>query len=322
MRGVVTLDITPPAGRSSAIVVSAGGGTVLEAATATPSTCRPARCQPTPSSGSAGLTRLSSPSAIPAGFDLVAAVSLDLVGVTLAQPARLSTPAPASVAAGDQLLVAMVVPDPVRRLPLATGGRRRARERTNRQPDDARHAGVPGRRWRRPVSVPPIAAARRFPERPGVRRRRRDGACARDHRYGAICRHAEPGARFIVAGRAGDRCQRSRCRCGDARRRHARECSSEHARRGRLDRSRSPRGCAQRHGDQPCRQRGQRGARPVDRRRPFRADRSRERDRYRRRPRGVRSRRRGTVGLLRPIAAAWSFVRTRRCRERRFTHWL
>jgi PKD repeat protein len=121
MRGVVTLDVTRPsdlvggsvAGPQGAVVNSPEGDSLIVPA------------------GAFGaetlveLRRVVPPSDIPATFTPVAAFEIDLIGVSLTLPGRLSTPVPAGVTAADQILLVQSFIDPIgiRRTRVAGTGR-------------------------------------------------------------------------------------------------------------------------------------------------------------------------------------------------------
>ena len=123
MLGVVRLDVTPFAGGDAASVVGPGGGTVT-------STDGDTLLVPTgalPDTVPITLRRLTAADAgvtVPAGFELLAALQVDLVGVTLSAPAQLSTAAAGGLTAQDQILVARAFTDPFgqRRLELVAIG--------------------------------------------------------------------------------------------------------------------------------------------------------------------------------------------------------
>jgi hypothetical protein len=115
LHGVVSIEVTTPEASAGGIVGGAGG-------TVTDGDGDTILVPPGALAADAvlGVSRASGDGIkvpAPAGFDLVAALDIDLVGQTLAQPVQLSTPAPSSIAGGDQLLLALVFTD-------ATGTRR------------------------------------------------------------------------------------------------------------------------------------------------------------------------------------------------------
>ncbi|MGE5243269.1 MAG: Ig-like domain-containing protein [Betaproteobacteria bacterium] len=120
LTGVVSVDVNPPAAGTTATILGAAGGTITNASGDT---------LEIPASALAGDTvsqlRREDDQTIlpvPSGFDLVAALYVDLAGATLAQPARLSIAAPSSVQPGDQLLLALVFQDPAGTLRLRIVG--------------------------------------------------------------------------------------------------------------------------------------------------------------------------------------------------------
>jgi PKD repeat protein len=110
LHGVISIDVTTPDDSAPGIVGAAGG-------TANDSAGDSLQIAPGLFTGDVaiGVSRVSSDAtsaAVPAGFDLLAAIEIDLVGPPLAQSAQLSVAAPSLVSADDQLLVAFVFPDP------------------------------------------------------------------------------------------------------------------------------------------------------------------------------------------------------------------
>ncbi len=110
LHGVISIDVTTPDNSAPGIMGAAGG-------TATDSAGDSLQIAPGIFAGdvAVGVSRVSpdaTSAAVPPGFDLLAAIEIDLVGPPLAQSAQLSVTSPSSVGADDQLLVAFVFPDP------------------------------------------------------------------------------------------------------------------------------------------------------------------------------------------------------------------
>ena len=123
MLGVVRLDVTPFVIAEAGAVAGPGGGTVTSNEGDTLQVPSGALAGNTP----VGLRRLTAANAgvtVPAGLDLIAAIQVDMVGVTLATPAQLSTAAPGGLGTQDQVIVARVFTDPfgLRRLKLVAIG--------------------------------------------------------------------------------------------------------------------------------------------------------------------------------------------------------
>ena len=119
-RGVVALDVAPPAPETGGSIVGPSGGTASDAAgnfvqvpagaLATETIVEIAAVAP-------GRTEV----AVPAGFEPLGAVQLNLGGQSLSQSATLSIPQPSGLAGNAQVVVAEVISDPrgVRRLRIA-----------------------------------------------------------------------------------------------------------------------------------------------------------------------------------------------------------
>ncbi len=123
MLGVVRLDVTPFIDGDTASVLGPGGGTVTNAEGDTLQV--PAGALP--DDVSITLRRVTAADAgvtVPAGFDLIAALQVDMVGVNLTAPAQLSIAAAAGLTTQDQILVARAFNDPFgqRRLKLVAIG--------------------------------------------------------------------------------------------------------------------------------------------------------------------------------------------------------
>ena len=101
---MISIDVTTP-DTSSPGIVGAAGGTASDAAGDSIQIAAGAL----PRQAALGIARVSADAAsvaVPAGFDLLAAIDVDLVGQTLAAPAQLSIATPSSVSSSDQVVIA------------------------------------------------------------------------------------------------------------------------------------------------------------------------------------------------------------------------
>ena len=110
LRGVVSIDVATPADEPASTPIGAAGGTASDASG--DSLDVPAGALTTDTI--VDVRRISADKALAApaaGYDLIAAIDVDFIGAGLAQPGRLSTPAPHDVTVTDQILLALAFRD-------------------------------------------------------------------------------------------------------------------------------------------------------------------------------------------------------------------
>ncbi len=191
MLGVVKLDVTPFVEETGGSVIGAGGGTLTD----------PEGDRLEIPAGALGgnaaiaLRRVTTDAigiTLPGGFDSLAAIQVDAVGVTLGQGALLSIAAPAGVTAQTQILIARAFSDPFgqRRLRLVAIGELQSGRVVDPRHIWHVHAAVGRRHWRR-LCLPPRPAADRLlhGQRDPVGRRRSAWRARDDRHHRARRRH-------------------------------------------------------------------------------------------------------------------------------------